>query len=334
MTFDQILQDLKKGNFQPLYIFHGEEGYFIDTLTRYIEQRALPEEQRAFNQTVLYGRDTDAKTLLDVAQRYPMMAERQVVILKEAQEMKGLSDLKAYVEQPVETTILVIAHKNKKIPGNTTFGKAIKKKAVVLEARPLYDNQIPGWIKTYLKARHYTITEEATALVAEYLGSDLSKVANELDKLIINLPKGTEITPAQIEAQVGISKDYNVFELQKALGQRNPLKAQRIVQYFSANPKRNPFIVVVSSLFNYFSKILMLHELNRLPDKELAGKLGVNPYFLREYRAAARQYSRDQLERIIHLLSEYDLKSKGVGYDTAGKPNGALLKELVWRIMN
>jgi len=334
MTFDQLFQDLKKGNFRPLYVFHGEEGYFIDTLTRYIEQHALPEEQRAFNQTLLYGRDTDAKTLLDVAQRYPMMAERQVVILKEAQEMKGLSDLKTYVEQPAETTILVIAHKNKKIPGNTAFGKAIKKKAVVLEAKPLYDNQIPAWIKSYLKSRKYSITEEATALIAEYLGSDLSKVANELDKLMLSMPSGAEVTSAQVEAQIGISKDFNVFELQKALGQRDSLKAQRIVLYFASNPKRNPFIVVVSSLFNYFSKILMLHELNRLPDKELAGKLKVNPYFLREYRAAARQYTREQTEQVIHLLSEYDLKSKGVGYDTAGKPNGALLKELVWRIMN
>lgn len=337
MTYDAILKDLKKGSFKPVYFLHGEESYFIDVISDWIEKNALPEEQKAFNQTILYGKDSDPQTLRDAARRLPMMAERQVIVLKEAQEMKGLQELESYVKNPVPSTLLVIAHKHKKLRMNTRLGKVIKsnsEQVVFFEAKALYENKIPAWITAHLQDKGLDIQPDAAALVAEYLGTDLSKVVNELDKLTLNLEGKTKITPKEVEQHIGISKDYNVFELQKALGQRDLVKSNRIVNYFASNPRKNPIQVVVASLFNYFSKLLMLHDLRSLSDKDLAGKIKVNPYFLREYRAAAQKFNRPQVEKIILLLSEYDLKGKGVNYDGGGKPGGELLKEMIWRILH
>ncbi len=334
MTFDQIIKDLRSKNYQPVYFLHGTESYFIDAVSSFIEEKVLTEAERAFNQTVLYGKEVDHLAVVDAARRYPMGAERQVVILKEAQEMRSLKELQTYVENPLTSTLLVICHKHKKFNLNSGFGKALKK-YVVFESKRLYDNQIPDWIQGYLKGKKLQINPAASNLISEYLGTDLAKVANELDKLAINLPENTEITETHIEQQIGISKDYNIFELQRALSRRDVLKANRIVHYFSANSKKNPLPVVIGSLYNFFSKVYMLHFLKKLPEKELVSALGLrSAFFLREYHQAARVFPLSKTERIIGLLREYDLKSKGVDFNATGKPEGELLKEMVWRIIH
>lgn len=335
MSHQKILADIKKKDFAPVYFLHGQESYFIDLITDAIEQHALAEHEKAFNQTILYGKETDHLQVVDAARRFPMMAERQLVIVKEAKEMRSLKELLTYIEKPSPTTVLVICHKHKKYNFNSKFGKAVKAKALVFEAKPLYDNQVPDWIANYLKSKKLKTGPAAAELLAEYLGTDLSKVVNELDKLALNLAPDSEVTQQQIEEHIGISKDYNVFEFQKALGLKDVLKANRIIQYFIANPRKNPLQVVIGSLYNYYSKIYLFHSVARAPEQEILQTLGLRSgYFLREYRAAARQYSLSKAQEVIHILREFDLKSKGVGYNATGKPDGELLKEMTWRILH
>jgi DNA polymerase-3 subunit delta len=249
--------------------------------------------------------------------------------------MTSLQNLATYIEKPSPTTVLVICHKHKTIRGNTKFGKLLKAKALVFEAKKLYDNQVPDWIASYLKRQRLKVGQPAAELLAEYLGSDLSKVVNELDKLALNLPADTEVTPQHIEAHIGISKDYNVFEFQRALGQRNVLQANRMVNYFIANPRKHALPMIIGSLYNYFSKIYVYHEASKGSEQDilLALKLG-SKFFLREYRAAARHFPYRKTEQVIHILREFDLKSKGLGYNATGKPEGELLKEMTWRILH
>jgi DNA polymerase III subunit delta len=335
MSFEEIMKSLRAGKYEPVYFLHGTESYFIDAVSGYIERHALSEEETAFNQTILYGKETDHKTVVDAARRYPMMAPRQVVILKEAQEMRTLKDLQSYIEKPLVSTVFVVCYKHKRFSFDSAFGKALKKHAVVFESKSLYDNQVPDWVRTYLQQKKLGVKPAAAALIAEYLGTELSKVANELDKLVINLPEGTEITERHIEEQIGISKDYNVFELQKALSTKDVLKANRIVNYFAANPKRNPTTVVIGSLYNYFSKVYLVHFFPNASDAELAKALELrSSFFLKDYKVAARNFNRAKSEQIIALLKEYDLKSKGVNYNSTGKPEGELLREMVWRVLN
>lgn len=327
-----ILTNLKKKQYHPVYFLHGLEAYFIDQISDYVEQHVLTDAEKSFNQTLFYGKDTDAKTLVDTCSRYPMMASHQVVILKEAQAMKDLNNLQSYVEKPVPTTILVICYKHKKFDGRSKFAKAVKKNAQVFESKPLYDNQVPDWINGYLKSKQLSIDHDASLLIAEYLGTNLSKVVNELDKLALNVPKGATVNTKMVQDNIGISKDYNVFELQKALGQRNVMKANRIINYFIANPKKNPLVVVVASLYTYFSKIFMLHDLRNLSDREAAQALGVREFFLKEYKLAARNFPPHKTNEVIGVLRQYDLFSKGV--DNPGTPDGELLREMVWRILH
>ena len=335
MTYSQIITDLKKKEYKPVYFLHGNESYFIDAIADFIEKKVLSDGEKSFNQTILYGKETEFKQVVDTARRYPMMAPYQVVILKEAQEMRTLKQLVTYVEKPAETTILVICHKHKRFDSRTKLGKVLKKNAVLFESKKLYDNQLPDWIHNYLKTKGFTIKPNATALIAEYLGTNLSKVANELDKLAINLPKGTDITQQHIQNNIGISKDYNVFELQKALGQKQVTKVNRIIKYFGANPKKNPMVMMVGSLYNYFSKIYMLHFLRHAGDPDILSALKLrSSFFLREYKAAARKYSKPQTEQVLSILKEYDLKSKGVDNNTMSNPDSELLKEMVYRILN
>ncbi len=335
MTFEQIQQALKKKDFKPVYFLHGTEAFFIDQLTDFIENSVLSEAERAFNLSVFYGKEVDHKAVIDAARRYPMGAERQVVILKEAQEMRSLSQLESYVVQPLPTTLLLICHKHKRFDMRSKLAKALKKHAVVFEAKPLYENQIPGWIESWLRQRGMPVEPAAASLIAEYLGSDLGKVDNELRKLALNLPKGTRITQAHIETHIGISKDYNVFELQRALAGREIGKANRIVQYFAANARKHPMPMVTATLGNYFSKVYLLHSLKRKPEKEQISTLGLRSgYFLKEYKLAARNYPLPKVEAAIALLREYDLKSKGVGYIHTGKADGELLREMVYRLLH
>jgi len=335
LTHQEILSDLKKGQYKPVYFLHGKESYFIDAIADYIEDHVLTESEKAFNHSVFYGKDVNHLSIIDAARQFPMMASNRVVILKEAQEMRSLKELKTYIEKPSDTTLLVICYKHKKFNLNSAFGKVLKKNALVFESKPLYDNQVPDWIQQYLKSKKLKIDPEASNLIAEYLGADLAKVVNEMDKLAINLAPGAQITKQHIEENIGISKDYNVFELQKALGLKDVVKATRIVNYFASNPRKNPLPMVTGSLYNYFSKIYMLRSLKNAPEQEIMKTLNLrSAFFLREYRAAVRHYPAAEIEKVLDLLKEFDLKSKGVGYISTGKQEGELLKELVWKILH
>lgn len=335
MTFLQLLADLKKKQYKPIYFLHGAEPYFIDAISNFIEENVLSEGEKSFNQTILYGRDVDHLTVVDNARRYPMMSQHQVVIVKEAQDMKDLKDLEKYVANPLTSTILVLCHKHKPFNTNTKFGKLLQEKGVVFDSKKLYDNQVPDWIVEYVKHLKLSIAPTAADLLAEYLGTDLSLISHELDKLAIHLEKGAEINVGHVEEHVGISREYNIFELQKALGNKETAKVSRIVQNFVANPKKNPLIMVISSLGSFFTKVYMMHFVKNAPDSEVQQKLGLrSPYALKEYRSAIKFYPLSKTEQILNTLITYDLMAKGVDYNSTGKEDGDLLKEMVWKIMH
>lgn len=333
MSYEQILKELQSGQYRPVYLLMGEEPYFIDVITDYIANNALQEHEKAFNQTVVYGKDTTIYAVIDAAKRYPMGAARQVVIVKEAQSLKDIDQLHYYAEKPLQSTILVVAYKYKTLDKRLKLYKVLEKSAVVLESKKLYEDKIPDWIDKYLSGSGYTIVPAASKLLSDHLGVDLGKVANELDKLMIVLSgsKERQITPEHIERNVGISKDYNVFELQNALSEKNVLKANRIVNHFEANPNENPMVMVISTLFGYFVKVLSYHYLT---DKSKAATaLKINPYFVRQYEAAAHKYPAAKVVNIISILREYDLKSKGAE-GTMSATNGDLMREMVFKILH
>ncbi len=349
--FKDILLDLKRQIYKPVYFLHGEESYFIDEICNYIEHHVLDETEKGFNQTILYGRDTDLASIVSLAKGFPMMGERQVIIVKEAQTLKELSKstgegdetkekksssdknpLIAYLDNPQPASILVFCFKYKKLDARSALSKAVAKKAVLFESKKLYDNKIPDWISGYLKDKKLSINPKAAILLAEYLGNDLSKIANEIGKLCINLPEHSEISIDHIQQNIGISKDFNVFELQDALSKKDVLKTNRIVQYFAANPKENPLIMTNASLYNYFQKVLLYHF---VPDKSrgsVASALGMNPFFIEGYERAARNYNTAKLKNIFGYLHECDARSKGV--DNVSVEDGDLLKEMVFKILH
>ena len=332
MDYYQLLRELESRRFKPLYFLHGDESYFIDQLTDFFEHKVLNETEKGFNLSILYGLDTNVEQLISTAKRYPMMSEYQVVILKEAQKMRGLEKLASYTERPVPTTILVICYKNKKLDKRTKLANNLKKNGVVFESKKLYENKVPQWIEHYLKDKQYRIKPNACALLAEYLGTDLSKIVNALDKLMINLPENAEIGLQDIEKNIGINRDYNVFELNNAIGAKDQVKTFRIVQYFDSNPKSNPFVVTVGTLYSFFSKIYTYHTLKDKSRQSVASSLRVNPFFVKDYETAARNYSLPKVQDVICLLHEYDLRSKGIHNVNVGE--GDLLKELVYKILN
>jgi DNA polymerase-3 subunit delta len=350
---NQILLDLKRRIFKPIYFLNGEEAYYIDVISNYIEKHVLEDADKEFNQTIVYGKDSDLVSILGLAKQFPMMSEYNVVIVKEAQNLKELNKSSGsdeegassksnansasqqflnYIQNPQPTTILVFCFKYKSIDKRSAIAKALQKNAVFLETKKLYDNQVPEWVTEYVKEKNYTIGPKATFLMAEFLGNDLSKISNEVDKLMISLPEGKEITPEMIHDNIGISKDYNVFELQDALAKKDILKANRIVNHFAANEKENPAALVLISLYGYFSKILKFHFLQDKSKFAAAQALGVNPFFVEGYAKAAANYNSLKLKQIFSYLKEYDLKSKGV--DNSNIPYGELLKELVFKIMH
>ncbi len=325
----QIINDIQQGKIAPIYFLMGEEPYYIDGISDFIEDSVLSEEERSFNQIVLYGRDVSIDDIISNAKRYPMMAERQVVIVKEAQELsRTIENLLPYVENPQPTTVLVICYKYKKLDARKKLSKTIQKQGVLFESKKLYENQVPDWIRRVLFGRGYTITPKAAQMLTEFLGNDLGKVNNELQKLQLILPKGSQITPQLVEENIGISKDFNNFELQNAIGERNMKKAFTIVQYFGQNPKNHPIVMTIALLYSFFSKLLKYHGLKN--PAHAAKELGVNPYFIKDYEAAARNYPMKKVSRIISFIRETDLKSKGVG--AANVPQGDLLKELLVKI--
>ena len=329
--FFKIMQDLKANKFAPVYFLQGEETYFIDQISNYIEKHALSESEKSFNQTILFGKETEFKTVLDCVSRVPMMASHQVVIVKEAQSMRTLKKLENYIKKPFSSTILVIAHKHKKIDMRTGFGKAIKANSVFLNATKLYENKVPNFVSKMLEEKKFKIDYGALMLVVEYLGADLSKIANELDKLTINLTPGEEITKDHIEKNIGISKDYNVFELQKALGLKDYTKSSRIFKYLIANIKSNPIIVTISILFTYYKKLLILKQSNQVSERELLSRLSIgSPYFLKEYKQAASNLSTAEIIHCLHTLRTFDMRSKGVNnYHTSHEE---LLREMQFHL--
>ena len=332
MNYDQILSDIHKKNFAPVYFLTGDEPYFIDMISDTIENEALDEADRAFNQIVLYGRDVDVETIANHARSFPMMGERMVVIVKEAQDVKNLEEFEKYLDTIPETTLLVFAYKYKKFDKRKTLAKKIDKKGVWFESKKLYDSNIPGWIQNYLKGEGYSIMPKATQMLADYLGTDLHKIANELKKLIIALPKKKSIDDADVERNIGISKDYNGFELQNAIGSRDVLKANRIVNYFGDNGKDNPLLVTVITLYGYFTKLIKLHTTQDKSQGNLASVLGVNPFFVKDYLAAARNYPPATCIRCISILREFDLKSKG--YESGDVSEKDLYREMIFKLMH
>lgn len=354
-TYEQIIKDLKNKVYHPVYFLFGDEPYYIDLIAEYIESNVLTDMEKEFNQTILYGRDVDMVTVTGNAKRYPMMSNYQVVIVREAQDIKdlfrkkkgsdddsddgGVEDagddkdpLVQYLQHPLKSTILVFCYKYKKPDKRTKAGKLLEKTGVFFESKKIYENKIPAWVMAYVKSKGYQIQEDAAALLGDYLGTDLSKVSNELDKLMINIPKGTAINSDQIEKNIGISKDYNVFELQQAMARRDFLKISRIINYFGANPKSNPMVITLSTLATYFNKIITFHAFKGKPGVDMASELGVMFFFVKDYEAAARTFSFDAAVRAIHLLHEYDLKSKGV--NSGDTSENDLLKELIFKIMH
>ena len=314
MTFEAILKDLKNKKYSPIYLLHGEESFYIDKISSYIEKNVLNEGEQAFNQAVLYGKDTEFKTVVDEARQFPMMASHRVVVIKEAQDMRSLKNLAAYAENPSPQSIVVICHKHKKFDSRTKLAKAIKANGVLFESKKLYDNQVSGWINKYISDKGYSISPDAAMITAEYLGTDLNKIVNELDKVLVNLKDEKSISADLIKEMVGISKDYNVFELQKAIGTLNTEKVFRIVDYFAANPKSNPLVMVLSNLFGYFSKVYIAAYHGKKNDNELKTLLGLpTPYFVKDYRTAAQNFRGQRLINIFEALKVADLRSKGVG---------------------
>ena len=332
MKFEQILNDIENKIYYPVYLLSGEESYFVDRISDEIENNILSETEKEFNQNILYGRDVDAPTIVSYAKRYPMMANYQVVIIKEAQDLKDIEDLAGYAEKPLESTVLVLCYKYKKIDKRKLLAKNVQKKGVLFESPRIYDNKVPDWIMNNLKSKGYSITPKAAAMMTEFLGTSLSKISNEISKLTINVPRGTEIKDVHIEENIGISKDYNVFELQKALGSKDVVKANKIINYFAANQKDNPLVKVVAILYGYFSKVMMYHQIKDKNRNNVASILSVNPFFVADYQLAARRYTMKNLMRVISLLREYDMKSKGVG--SVSTDDGQLMKELVFKIMH
>jgi DNA polymerase-3 subunit delta len=335
----RILSDLKKKIYKPVYLLMGEEPYFIDLVSDYMASHILTEAERGFNQLILYGKDITAVQLIETARRFPMMGAQQVIIVREAQQMDDIDILDIYAKAPMPSTILAICHKGKPVDKRKGFYKTVAKTGEVLETAQLYDNEVAAWVSACLKEKQGTIDATAGAILVDYLGNDLTKIANELDKLLTLLPENNRhITGAHIEKNIGISRDYNVFELNKAITQRDGQKAFRIVQHFAKNPNDNPIVLTLGALFTHFLKILKLHLLKRTyrgaspPAGEAAVLLGVNPYFMREYEEAARSYPVAKTIEVISLLREYDMRSKGRNNGAAD--HGELLRELVAKILN
>lgn len=331
MTFEAVMTELKAGRYRPVYFLTGEEPYFIDIVTDFITANALKESEKAFNQLIVYGKDTDMANIVTLARRYPMMADKQLIVVREAQHLKVQEEFEKYLAVPMASTILVFAYKYKKLDKRTKSYKLISDKHVYMESEKIREDRMPAWIINHCSGQGYKIDSKAASLLVEFLGNEIGKIVGELEKLALVLPAGSKsITPEVIEKNIGISKDFNNFELNRALVYRDVVKANRIIRYFASNPKNNPAIVTLSAIFFYFTKVLTYHA---LPDKSkdtAARALGVNPWFLAEYQQAARNYPPEKTKRIISMIREYDFKIKG------GSPASVndLLTELIYKIMH
>jgi len=331
MTLEKILAGLKKQEYKPVYWLEGEEEFFIDQVIEYAEKNILSDSEASFNLTIFYGRDTSWPDLFNACTKYPMFSDKQVVILKEAQAMKDVERLENYVEKPLSSTLLFVAYKGKKLDGRTKLAKLLKDKAVLLSSKKLYDNELPEWTSELIKMKGYTINNRALSLLIDHIGNDLNRLNNEVNKLTLNLGTRKNITEDDVETFVGISKEFNVFELQQAIANKDLYKAIRIIQYFESNPKAAPIQLIFPSLYNYFSKVQMIYSVPSRDEKTVAAAIGVNAYFVRDYLQTAIKFSTHEIERVLLLLHQYNLK--GIGINDAGTTDAMLLKEMTVKMI-
>ena len=335
----QIENDIKNNTFSPIYLLMGEEEYYIDYLTKLIQNNSLKDHEKDFNLNIVYGKDTSIADIISISKQYPVMSEKKLVIVKEAQDLvkndidgNSLDDLISYVNSPLDSTILVLNFKHKSLDKRKAIYKAILKNGLVFESKKLYENQAQDWIVSYLKSFEFTIDKKSSFLITELLGTDINKIANELDKLIVLKSKVKTINSDDVEKFIGISKEFNVFELRKAIGEKNLFKCMKIIDYFSKNPKSNPIVVIVSLIFDFFVKLFIYHSLSDKSDRSVASALKVNPYFVKDYSSSAKNYSMKSISSKISILREFDLKSKGLG--ATNITNSDLLKELIFKLLH
>lgn len=331
MSAEKIINEWKKGQFKPVYWLEGEEPYFIDQVVNYAEHHILNESEAGFNLTVFYGRDADWTAIVNACRRYPMFAERQVILLKEAQQMRDVEKLEAYIDNPLNSTIFVVSYKEKKVDARTKFAKLLKQKGEMLTTKKMYDNQLPDWVSQMVQRHNLTISQKALLLLVDHIGNDLSRLQNEVEKIAVNLNGRTNVTEEDIETFVGISKEFNVFEFQDAVVKKDLPKAIRIIRYFEQNPKAAPIQMLLPALYNFFSKVYMAHSVESRDEKSIAATLGVNPFFAKDYMAAMRNYDFRSTEKILLLLHQYNLRS--IGVNDGGTEDAGLMKELVVKVM-
>ena len=332
MSAEKILNDWKNKVYKPVYWFEGEEDYYIDKLVDHAEKNILSDAEAGFNLTVFYGRDANWPDVVNACSRYPMFAERQVVLLKEAQHMKDIDKLENYISNPLKSTVFIVSYKEKKIDGRSKLAKLLKEKGEVVSTKKMYDNQLPEWTSELVRSKGYSISQKGLMLLVDHIGNDLNRIDNEIEKLLVNLGDRKTITEDHIERYVGISKEYNVFELQDAFGKKDLAKAIRIIQYFESNPKAAPIQLVLPSLYNFFSKVFMAFSVLGNDDKGIAMSIGVSPFFVKDYLAAVNKFGFEGVERAILLLHEYNLKS--VGVNDSGTADASLLKELAVKVIS
>jgi DNA polymerase-3 subunit delta len=329
----QIVDDIKSGKTQPIYFLMGEEAFYIDKIADFIENNVLTEEEKGFNQMILYGRDLTIEDVIANAKRFPMMAEKQVVIVKEAQDLsRTIENLSSYAENPQPSTVLVFCYKYKTLDKRKKLSKIIAKNGCLFESNKLYENQVGEWLNSNLAEKGYKIEPKASVMLVEFLGTDLSKINNELEKLMLILPKGSTISPTHIEQNIGISKDFNNFELRKAIGEKQIVKANQIINYFAQNSKSNPLVMTISLLHSFFSQLLLYHGLKDKGKINVSKMLRISPYFVNEYQLAARNYPMRKVAQVISILRDADMKSKGVGASNLSQ--GDILKETLFKIMH
>ena len=331
MNYKEIITSIRNKNIQPILFLTGDEPFYIDRICEFIINNILEKEEKEFNQSILYGKDIQVTQIIEEAKQFPFGSEKRVVIVKEAQEIRKIEQLESYLDNPQLSTILVICYKYKKIDKRKTFGKKLITKSLFFESKKLYENEVPNWIENYVSEKGFRIEEKAKFMLTEFLGVELSKISNELDKLIL-LTNNKKITSKDVEENIGISKDYNIFEFQEALGSKNILKSYKIVNHFASNTKKHPLVLIIGILFSFFQKIMTYHHISDRRRGNIANKLGVNPFFINQYSLAARNYPQKKLYNIFSYLKEYDLKSKGVNNKNTN--DGELLKELIYKILH
>jgi len=332
MDYKSIIRDIENKKFEKIYFLHGEEGYFIDEITKTLIDNVLEDHEKDFNQVLMYGKDSEVLNIVSECKGYPMMSERKLVVLKEAQDLKDFDKLESYIEQPSDQTVFVINYKYKTFDTRKKLAKTAAKNGVMFKSEKVRDYQVAEWIAGYVRSQQYDISSKATIMLAEFLGNDLSRITNELNKLCLLIEKGTTINDIHIEENIGISKDYNPFELTNAIAVRDVPKAFTIVNYFEHNPKAGDLIMIIPTVFNFFSKIMRIHFIQGGSKEAIASALGIHPFVAGQYINAAKVYNAKKIAANIAILHEFDLKAKGIG--NSSFTQGDLMREMIFRLLH